>query len=55
MDTGCSKARAKEVMTNCLEALPSKAKENLRYHLKAKTPILCGRAGKFYTDGKGAG
>lgn len=30
-------------------------KENLRYHLKRRTPVLCGADAEKYTNGNGAG
>ena len=48
-------AEAKNILLERFKALPKKARDNLAWHAKKGTRILCGETFALYTDGDGGG
>ncbi len=40
-------------LARCFSKLPKKGRDLLAYHVKIKTPVMCGPDAFIYTDGKG--
>lgn len=50
-----NKEEAYHYMREAFDRLEEDEKENLRFHAKRRTPILCGKWAAWWTDGDGAG